>query len=662
MPKKSEHKDLLNRIANLEQQVAQFKSEAAKYRTLFDSFPHGITVSDAQGNIIETNAAAERLLGVNKEEHEKRAIGGREWRIIRPDGTEMPPGEWASVIALKEKRLVADCEMGIAKSDDEVTWINVTAAPLSLDGYGVVVTYSDITERKAAEQNLRIYQDIVSSTPEGVAFLDKNYRYIIVNDAYENFSGVKREKFIGLTVAEYLGEDIFKQQIKPNFDRCLEGGGVCFQEWFEYPRLGKRFVEVTYYPYKNAFNQIAGVVANTRDITERKLAEEEKAQIEEQFRQVQRLESVGRLAGGVAHDLNNLLTPIIGYGEMLLEDTVEGDSRSKSLEEIVNAGMRAKVLIRQLLAFSRKQKLEFSCFDLNVVLNEFKTLLRRTIRQDIVIHVALDPSLPFIRGDVGQLEQVVMNLAVNAQDAMPNGGELTLETTMIELDETYARQHKGVTPGNYVMLAVSDTGCGIDTKIRDRLFEPFFTTKAPDKGTGLGLATVYGIVKQHGGNIWLYSESGLGTTFKIYLPESHRTGESENGELIPFSDLCGSESILLVDDDEHVRTLAHTILEQNGYTVFAAANGKEAFDLLERHDGRLHLLLTDVVMPEMDGKQLYEKISAEIPKIRVIYMSGYTGNVIVRRGVTEPGPHFIQKPFSGNDLLARVRTVLDEDR
>ena len=394
------------------------------------------------------------------------------------------------------------------------------------------------------------------------------------------------------------------------------------------------------------------------DITDRKRAEEEKARIEEKYRQAQKVEAIGRLAGGIAHDLNNLLVPILGYGEILLNDFSPDDPKHKFLKQIVNTSLRARELVRQLLAFSRKQTLEYRTLDLNKIIGEFKELLRRTIREDIEVNIILEQDACFIRADIGQIEQVIMNLAVNAQDAMPKGGKLTLETSIVELDEQYAKSHPDVQPGSYVMLAVSDTGCGMDEKICRQIFEPFFSTKG-EHGTGMGLATVYGIVKQHEGNIWVYSEPGKGTTFKIYLPVSSENSLETGIPEKPPEDLNGSETILLVEDNKNVRELAHTILKRLGYTVLMEESGAKALELLALQKNPVHLLLTDVVMPGMNGKELFVKAAKKCPGLKVLYMSGYTGDVIAHRGVLDEGTAFIQKPFSIKALATKVREVLD---
>ena len=396
-------------------------------------------------------------------------------------------------------------------------------------------------------------------------------------------------------------------------------------------------------------------MAVKRDVTE-------SLQLEEQLHQAQKMESIGRLAGGVAHDLNNLLSPILGYSEMLLEERqFKGDLR-EPVEEIVNAGRRARSLVRQLLAFSRRQTLQFQPININDLLTNFQKLLRRTIREDITLHLDPAPGLPQIRGDIGQLEQVIMNLAVNAQDAMPTGGALSLATASADIDEAYASRKRGVTPGRYVRITISDTGSGMDARTLENLFEPFFTTKEVGKGTGLGLSTAYGIVKQHGGNIWAYSEPGLGSSIKIYLPaaEDSKQAEAAASEKTPAPDQGGSETILIAEDDLQVRNLALTVLKRKGYTVLSASNGAEALEKLKAHKGPVHLLLTDVIMPDSNGKELYEQIADIRPDIRVLYMSGYTDDALARHGIVDSRVNFIEKPFSVKFLAAKVRTVLDQ--
>jgi two-component system, cell cycle sensor histidine kinase and response regulator CckA len=398
----------------------------------------------------------------------------------------------------------------------------------------------------------------------------------------------------------------------------------------------------------------------TADITEIKEAEAEKSRIEEQYRQTQKMEAVGRLAGGVAHDMNNLLTPILGYSEMLTGQFSPDDKRKRTVEQILRAGYRSRDLVRQLLAFSRKQTLEYKPLNLNKAIEGFEKLLRRTIREDIEIEIIPVPGIQTVKADIGQIEQVIMNLSVNAQDAMSDGGRLTLTTAMVEIGEADAAVHPDTQPGRYVMLSINDTGCGMDEEVRNHIFEPFFSTKG-EQGTGLGLATAYGIIQQHKGHIRVYTEPGEGTTFEVCLPAAEETHVEKKGREKSNKDLQGSATILLVEDEELVREIAHASLIQHGYSVLTAENGAEALTLLMTHDGPVHLLLTDVIMPGINGKELFTRACEKRPSLKVLYMSGYTGNVIAQHGVLDDGVQFIQKPFTFHGLPTRVRETLAGD-
>jgi len=389
------------------------------------------------------------------------------------------------------------------------------------------------------------------------------------------------------------------------------------------------------------------------DVTERHA-------LEQQLQQSQKMEAVGRLAGGIAHDFNNLLMVISGYSEFLLDRLGPEPELRAPAQEIASAAGRASSLTRQLLAFSRKQMLAPKVLDLNGVVTENLKMLTRMIGEDIDLVMVPATGLGAVRADVGQMEQVIMNLAVNARDAMPSGGKLTIETSNVSLDEEYAHFHAPLKPGNYVMLAISDTGAGMDSETQSHIFEPFFTTKGP-KGTGLGLSTVYGIVKQSGGYIWVYSESGKGTTFKIYLPRVAESADS-SVEVVaaaePVATEPGTETILVVEDEANLRYLARQFLEKQGYRVIEAADGAVAMQIAVAHEGVIHLLLTDVIMPGMNGRELAQRISEIRPNTKVLYMSGYTENVIGRDGTLDAGIRLLQKPFTLRDLNTRVREVL----
>jgi PAS domain S-box-containing protein len=397
------------------------------------------------------------------------------------------------------------------------------------------------------------------------------------------------------------------------------------------------------------------------DITELKRSEEERAVLQEQLRQSQKVEAIGRLAGGIAHDFNNLLTVIKGYSELSRIGLKEGDILRGNMDEILNAAERAASLTRQLLAFSRRQVMKMKVLDLNTLLRDLEKMLRRIIGENIEMVIQLAEDLGRVRADVGQIEQVIMNLAVNARDAMPSGGKLTIETADVELDESYARSHVDVKPGHYVMFSVSDTGVGMTPEVRERIFEPFFTTKDTGKGTGLGLSTAYGIVKQTKGHIWVYSVQGKGATFKIYLPRVDEPLEEIRKEVLKKELPRGDETILIVEDEEEVRKLAGKILERQGYKILETFDGDDALVACERHRSPIHLMLADVVMPGMSGYELAKLLKPLYPEIKVLYMSGYTDDAIVRHGVLEKGVNYIQKPFTMEGLARKVREVLDKD-
>jgi PAS domain S-box-containing protein len=398
----------------------------------------------------------------------------------------------------------------------------------------------------------------------------------------------------------------------------------------------------------------------SRDITERKKSEEALRDSQEQLRLSQKLEAIGQLAGGVAHDFNNMLTVISGYSELLLRQCPENSSMAEKIEEIRKAAKRSADLTRQLLAFSRKQVLQPEVIDLNSLIENMRKMLVRLIGEDIEIITALRPGIGKINADPGQIEQVVMNLVVNARDAMSDGGRIVIETTDVDLDEAYASARVGVKAGPYVMLAISDTGCGIDAETQKHIFEPYFTTKELGKGTGLGLSTVYGIVKQSEGNIWIQSEVGKGTTFNIYLPRTEARMElpRRNSEARQQK---GSETLLLVEDEPLVRDFTRCVLQEIGYKVLDAGRGADALRIADEYEGPIHLMITDVVMPHMSGPQLAENLTHRRPEMKVLYVSGYTGaDAIVRHGVLEEGISFLEKPFTTSSLAHKVREVLDQ--
>ncbi len=520
---------------------------------------------------------------------------------------------------------------------------------------------SEVSERKSAEKALRDsegrYRLLFESNPLPMWVYDlETLAFLAVNEAAERRYGFSSEEFLRMTIKDIRPpEDVARllSSLPARADGLSEGS-----TWRHRKKDGTLIdVEITSYPLNFAGRQAELVLAN--DITERKEAEEALRRSESQLRQALKMEAVGKLAGGIAHDFNNLLTAITGQSEMCLRRLAPDDPIYGRIEEIKKAGDRAAVLTRQLLAFSRKQILQPEVIDLNHVVFEVSKMLQRLIGEDIDLLMGLGADLGRVKADPNQLEQVLMNLTVNARDAMPKGGKLTIETSNVQLSEAFAGRHLSVPPGDYVMLAVSDTGCGMDATTQARIFEPFFTTKEVGKGTGLGLATVYGIVKQSGGSLWVYSEVGQGTTFKIYLPCVEGTVEQEkivakHGELA-----AGVEIVLLVEDEAVVREMAMEILVECGYAVLEAKDGTEALQLARQHAGEIHLMLTDVVMPRMSGRELAEQLALFRPEVKVLYMSGYTDDAIVHHGVLDEGTAFIGKPFTMEALAKKVRETLD---
>ena len=552
--------------------------------------------------------------------------------------------------------------------------------PLTLpDGsIGKLEIFRDITERKQAEEALQNSEERLARAVEGNSIptflIDSNHTVTHWNKSCENLTGISAAEIVGTQkvwsvfyaeerpmLADLIVDEATEKEIAGHYDgkynkSILTEGAYEYEDF--YPDLcGKgKWLFLTAAPLRDQQGKIVGAIETFQDITERK-------SMEEQLRQSQKMEAVGTLAGGVAHDFNNLLTVIIGNAELALMNVIKNESLRKGIEEIKKAGDKAASLTRQLLAFSRKQMIMLEVIDINKGINETKKMLKRTIGEDIEFLTVLETKLWKVHADSGQINQIIMNMVANARDAMPQGGKLTIETTNADLNENYFREYgiNGVKPGHYVMLTVSDTGSGMDKETLEHIFDPFFTTKEVGKGTGLGLSTVYGIVKQNNGFVWVYSKPGQGSTFKVYLPKVKEDADSEEKQRPPVVELGGSETVLIVEDDYGLRKLAQEILLSYGYRVLVAKNGEDALRISKEHEGQIHLLLTDVVMPRMGGKKLAERLQPLYPWMKVIYMSGYTDNAIVRHGVLAPELNFLEKPFTPEGLGHRVREVLESE-
>lgn len=543
-------------------------------------------------------------------------------------------------------------------------WFNIISQPIygpTGDVSQVLEGITDVTERKRLEEALRkseeLYRTLYDSIRDAILVADTERKIIHCNPAFEDLFGYTLEEIRGKkTHHVYDSEEEFRrigEAIRENL------GNPRFLYTINYrKKSGEAFPgETNVFYLKDDQGDVTGFIGLIRDITERRRAEEERERMEARLRQAHKMEAVGRLAGGVAHDFNSMLNVILGYSEMCIKDA-SGTYLHQPLMEIKQAAERSSDLVRQLLAFSRKQLISPRVVDLNERVKDKLNMLDQLMGEGVKLRFRPDPDLWRVRIDTSQLDQVLTNLALNARDAMPRGGELIIETANVTLGESYSRQREDADPGDYVLMSFSDTGRGMPPEALEQVFEPFFTTKDVSEGTGMGLATVYGIIKQHGGTIHVHSEPGKGTTFKIHLPrfngEEARPAKEE--KTAAFS---GTETVLVVEDEAQVLKLAKKILERNGYTVLAADNAEEALRVAGEYEGEIHLLLSDVVMPGMNGKELDREVKRIRPGIKTLFMSGYTANVIAQRGLADKGVGLLQKPFSVDDLTGKIREVLD---
>jgi PAS domain S-box-containing protein len=655
------HFNEMTRVLQTEIQLEALRRERFLVDTLMDNVPDSIYFKDTQSRFLRINRAMARRLGIADP---AAAVGKTDFDFFTRDH---------AVAALKDEQEILRTGQPVVSleeletwPDRPDTWVSTTKMVLRDASGNVTGTFGisrDITDRRRAQRMLEDSE--VRFRAAFMTMADAHYiatrdegRILEVNDRFEDVFGWPRAEAVGRTTLE-LGLYTNPADRGKMLAELRARGRVRDLEVVGRRKDGET-IPILMSVSELPMGEQTLILEVIRDISAEKQAADALKSLEEQFRQAQRLEAVGRLAGGVAHDFNNILTAITGYTELLLDDFRANDPRRTDLEEIRTAAQRAAGLTRQLLAFSRKQVLQPRVLDLNEVVRALERMLHRLIGEDVSLVFTAGPGLGAVLADPGQIEQVLLNLAVNARDAMPTGGMLTIETANVELDDAYAREHVDAAPGRYVLLAVSDTGTGMDEETQSHIFEPFFTTKEQGKGTGLGLATVHGIVNQSGGRIVLYSEPGRGTTFKIYLPRvEQRAEEAEPGPVRAAEPAAGDETVLVVEDDRAVREVVAETLAQRGYRVLRAPDGQTALELARGLQDPVHLLLTDIVMPGMTGRELAQALSSEHSQVKVLYMSGYTDDAVVRHGVLEHGVPYLQKPFTPDALALKVREVLD---
>jgi len=632
-------------------------------RAVLDSSADGIVVADPTGRFAMFNRAAREIAGVGMFESSPSQWSD-DFGLFHPEDDrkftleELPL--YRAMMGESTDRVAMNVRNPTVPPDGRM--ISVSGRPWRTpDGEinGGVVVFRDVTNDRRADARARFQIGVLDAVPNAVLALDPEGRVVYWNRAAEHLVGWSAGELIGRRGRDVLLKEDERAQVDGIRAYC-EGGGIYRGE---FPARKPDGSEVPILALASALRDrdgnLTGFVVVGVDLSDLRTTQDALRAREAELRQFQKMEAIGRLAGGVAHDFNNLLTVIRGYMDLVLARLPEGEPAREDALQVARAADRAAELTGQLLAFSRSKPISGVLVDLNKVVTEFLPMLRRTLGENIEIKSELSDALGAVRADPGQIGQVLLNLALNARDAMPEGGALTISTENADLDATYPGTHVPLPPGAYVRLSGADTGIGMDEETRARVFEPFFTTKGPGHGTGLGLSTAYGIVRQHDGAIWLYSEPGHGTTVRIYLPRFHGNFAAPAPVAVPEARSKGGETILLVEDESAVRQVAHRLLESRGYRVLDADGGEAALAMVRGHTGRIDLLVTDVIMPGMNGREVAEAVRAHRPGLRVLFVSGHSGEVLNRMGGLGEGAHFLGKPFSTSELADAVRRAID---
>ncbi|HEX7477404.1 MAG TPA: PAS domain S-box protein [Polyangiales bacterium] len=632
----------------------------------------GVIVVDVDAKMTFVNAGVAAMLGRRPDQ----MLGKSTLDLMDEEGRAAAQER----IERRRRGIAERFEFRFKHADGSDVWALIDTSPLldetgSYDGALAILT--DITALKRAEDALRVadvkrtkealeqregmLRDLYGAVPDAILVTTEDGAIVLANSEAERMFGYDSGTLVGQPLEALLPAAFREAHVRHRQAYLAAPRNRRMGECLDLVAQRKGGLEFPVDVSLGSFSYMGqpAALAVVRDITERKKFDQSLRRTEEQLRQAQKMQAVGQLAGGVAHDFNNLLTVILSYTQLVIDELKPGDQLRADVEEVHKAGERAGELTRQLLAFSRQQIIDPRVVSLNEICSGMERMLQRLLGEGVELALLASKSLWKVRVDPGQVEQVIMNLVVNARDAMTGGGRITIETFNAECDADYAAGHVEVVSGLYVALCVTDTGIGMDAATRERIFDPFFTTKEKGRGTGLGLSTVHGIVKQSGGHIWVYSEPGKGATFKVYFPKARDGAEQASASLPAPVSLHGSETILLVEDEEQVRTIIRTILRRAGYNVLQAQNAGEALLECERYTATIHLILTDVVMPRMSGRALAERLAPIRPGMRVLYMSGYTENSVVHHGVLESGIAFLQKPITPDALLRKVRNVLD---